>query len=219
MHVSETNMSQLGIIHVVDTLLEPPRDPLSTISLLAETEIMEGLLKSLNISDTISGQNKTILAPTNAAWNAANGAQLPFGTLIHNLKYMVLDGIALSDQWPGHFISNYKQAPVTIDQSGSINEGQAAVVIRNVLTTEGVIHVIDKVLSTDAKNDTMPVTVASNAPVEDRSSSSLDTDHERSRNTASTKLPFPFINSTGWNHKTGVWLCSLTVFLIVNCFM
>jgi uncharacterized surface protein with fasciclin (FAS1) repeats len=206
-------MMMIGIIHVVDTLLEPPLDPLSTISLLAETETMEGLLKSLNISDTISGQNRTILAPTNAAWDAANGAQLPFGTLVHNLKYMVLEGVTLSEQWPARFISDYKQAPVSIDISGAINDGQATVVKRNILTTHGVIHVIDKVLSADAKsNETSPASIASNSPTVETS----DADHEESRNAANTnKAPFPFINSSGCNCKTGFWLCFITAFVAV----
>jgi hypothetical protein len=178
---------------------------------------MEGLLKSLNISDTISGQNKTILAPTNAAWDAANGAQLPFGTLVHILKYMVLDGITLSDQWPGRFTSDYKQSQISIDGSGNINQGQATIVLKNILTTQGVIHVIDKVLSGDSNNDTLPASVASNAPT---TSDPLGADHESSnRNTANTKSPFPYINSGGCNRKTGFWLCSWTAFLVVLFFM
>lgn len=141
---------------MVDNFLQPANTPLITISDLAELEYMEGLLKSLNVSDTVSGMNKTILAPTNEAWTAANGSTLPFGTLIHNLKYLVIDGSYTSDRFlseePVSYMSDYRNMPITIQlqQGKLLVNGAASIVKTDIMTTSGIIHLIDTVLSADA---------------------------------------------------------------------
>ncbi|KAL9553392.1 hypothetical protein MBANPS3_003305 [Mucor bainieri] len=154
--VSQNIQCSNGLIHMVDNFLQPANTPLITISDLAELEYMEGLLKSLNVSDTVSGMNKTILAPTNEAWAAANGSTLPFGTLIHNLKYLVIDGSYTSDLFlseePISFTSDYRNMPITIQlqQGKLLVNGAASIVKTDIMTTSGIIHMIDTVLSADA---------------------------------------------------------------------
>ncbi|EPB84235.1 hypothetical protein HMPREF1544_09027 [Mucor circinelloides 1006PhL] len=154
--VSQDIQCSNGLIHMVDNFLQPANTPLITISDLAELEYMEGLLKSLNVSDTVSGINKTILAPTNEAWAAANGSSLPFGTLIHNLKYLVIDGLYTSDLFlstePISFTSDYRNMPITIQlqQRKLLVNGAASIVKTDIMTTSGIIHLIDTVLSADA---------------------------------------------------------------------
>ncbi|KAG2215744.1 hypothetical protein INT46_003956 [Mucor plumbeus] len=144
---------------MVDNFLQPAETPLNTISDLEELEYMEGLLKSLNVSDTVSGTNKTLLAPINEAWAAANGSTLPFGTLIHNLKYLVIDGLYTSDMFltgePITYISDYRRMPVVIQlqQGRLLVNGATSIVKTDILTSSGIIHLIDTVLSADSVLD------------------------------------------------------------------
>jgi hypothetical protein len=138
----------------MDQFLQPAETPLTTISILPETEYLEGLLKSLNISDTLNGINKTILAPINEAWPTSI---IPFGTLVHNLKYLVIDGVYTSDQLiEGVSLpSDYKKLKIQFGLNGTkalmVNGNQAQVVKTDILTTNGVIHLIDQVLNADAE--------------------------------------------------------------------
>ncbi|GAN10366.1 conserved hypothetical protein [Mucor ambiguus] len=178
--VSQNIQCSNGLIHMVDNFLQPANTPLITISDLAELEYMEGLLKSLNVSDTVSGINKTILAPTNEAWAAANGSSLPFGTLIHNLKYLVIDGSYTSDMFlsrePVSYTSDYRNMPITIQlQQGRLSVNGAAFIVKtDIMTTSGIIHIIDTVLSADAilestrsNASATPSTISSNGGTND----------------------------------------------------
>ncbi|KAG2194451.1 hypothetical protein INT47_003819, partial [Mucor saturninus] len=149
-----------GIIQYIDHFLQPAQTPLDTISTLSETEYMEGLLKSLNVSDVISGGDKTILVPVNEAWEATNGSTLPYGTLVHNLKYAVLDGLYTSDKilaginsttHEASFSTDYKQKPIVfrLEKEELWINAIARFVKTDILTTAGVIHLIDTVLTAD----------------------------------------------------------------------
>jgi uncharacterized surface protein with fasciclin (FAS1) repeats len=120
---------------------------------------MESLLKSLNVSDVISGKNTTVLAPISDAWTRAQGASLPFGTLVHTLKYLVLDGLYTTDQLihsmnksNGSIAiqSNYKRTNLefTMNAEKKILVNNKAIIVRSdILTTTGIIHLIDDVFS------------------------------------------------------------------------
>lgn len=163
---------------MVDNFLQPAETPLNTISDLEELEYMEGLLKSLNVSDTISGTNKTLLAPINEAWIAANGSTLPFGTLVHNLKYLVIDGVYTSDMFltgePIIYTSDYRRTPIVIQlqQDKLLVNGAASIVKTDILTSSGIIHLIDTVIPVDSVLDsfknasTTSVSTNSNGNVE-----------------------------------------------------
>lgn len=153
----------IGIIQQIDQLLQPAQPPLTTISIMDETEYMEGLLKSLNVSDVISGQNKTILAPISEAWKRAKGTSIPFGTLVQTLKYLVIDGVYTTD----NIVSSMRNSNSTVLKSdlkqASVNftlnaekklvvNGKAMVVQSDILTTTGIIHLIDDVFSLDDAN-------------------------------------------------------------------
>lgn len=152
-----------GIIQQMDQFLQPAQPPLTTISIMDETEYMEGLLKSLNVSDVISGQNKTILAPISDAWKRAKGSSIPFGTLVQTLKYLVIDGVYTTDD----IVSSMRNSKSTVLKSdlkhASVNftlnaekklvvNSKAMVVQSDILTTTGIIHLIDDVFSPDDTN-------------------------------------------------------------------
>ncbi|KAF1796080.1 FAS1 domain-containing protein [Mucor lusitanicus] len=189
--VSQNIQCSNGLIHMVDNFLQPASTPLITISDLAELEYMEGLLKSLNVSDTVSGMNKTILAPTNEAWTAANGSTLPFGTLIHNLKYLVIDGSYTSDLFlseePVAYTSDYRNMPITIQlqQGKLLVNGAASIVKTDIMTTSGIIHIIDTVLSADAILES----TRSNASATTPSSTSSNGGTNDDNSTTNKKMP------------------------------
>ncbi|KAI9472157.1 MAG: FAS1 domain-containing protein [Benjaminiella poitrasii] len=198
-----------GVIHIIDHFLHPSDSPLNTISAIAETEYMEGLLKSLNVSDIISGTNKTILAPTNEAWERANGTQMPFGTLVHHLKYLTLDGLystqgllsllAATDPASAKVTTDYQQLSVSLqivrDTSAYCSlvlNNKSSIVQADILTTSGIIHLIDFVLSpddssfTNTNTTTSIITSHDEGELEDTTTSARrDTDRPSSRITGS----------------------------------
>lgn len=165
------------MILFIDNFLQPAETPLTTISNLPETEYMEGLLKSLNVSDTISRINTTVLVPINEAWEHVNGSSIPFGTLVHNLKYSVLDGLYTLDKIIGLLDSSTsKSAAIATDykkdfvhfqldnRSNLIMNGNTFFVKTDILTSTGVVHLIDHVLLADTffePNQTQSTTSAS----------------------------------------------------------
>ncbi|RCH97775.1 hypothetical protein CU098_010340 [Rhizopus stolonifer] len=127
------------MIYTIDQFLLPSLSPLDTISILNETEQMEELLKSLNLSDIISGELKTILIPNNQAL----AQLLPFGTLLHDLEYLVLDGLYMSHQLMNTTIQT-AFGPLYFSYHHVTNQRQTARLVRtDILTTTGVIHIID----------------------------------------------------------------------------
>lgn len=144
------------MIHSIDSFLYPAQSPLVTISIIDETESMENLLKSLNVSDVISGENKTVLAPISDAWTRAQGTSIPYGTLVNTLKYLVIDGLYTTDQIINMMNSNkttilrsnYKKTKLEFSLNAEkklvIND-RAMIVRSDVLTTTGIIHLIDDV--------------------------------------------------------------------------
>ncbi|KAI9275682.1 FAS1 domain-containing protein [Phascolomyces articulosus] len=155
-----------GIIHLIDQFLIPPMETLSTIETIPELETHEQLMKSLNLTSVVSGPNKTVLAPNDAAWAAANSSTMPYGTLVHNLKYQVIVGIYLSTSLftssPDMTITlntqrrdsslRFQRAPDNPDQLlviGKSNSDVARVIRSDIITTQGVVHIVDKVLSAD----------------------------------------------------------------------
>lgn len=138
-----------GLIHVVDKFLQPAETPLKTISDLANTNYMEELLKSLNISEIISKNNRTLLVPIDSAWKAINGSTLPFGKILRNFRYMSLQGTYLSNdfyhQSNKNYTTDYKDSFITIGPSLLVNN-ISRIVETDILTTSGVVHLIDTVV-------------------------------------------------------------------------
>lgn len=150
------------MIHIVDEFLGAPMPTLATVEGTPELEHHELLIKSLNLTDVVAGPNKTVLAPINDAWDIANSSAMPYGVLVHNLKYQVIDGIYLqntlfSSTDPVSLPTNNRNFTITFHKTGN-NEllvvgmtprDVARVVRADVITTEGVIYIIDKVLPAD----------------------------------------------------------------------
>jgi transforming growth factor-beta-induced protein len=150
-----------GIVHVVDKVLVPP-GVLNVVQMAqanpAAFSSLVGAVADANLAATLSGAGPfTVFAPTNAAFaNAPSGLTIPQLTTV--LTYHVLADEVLSSELGPVFgapvatvsgqsitILNNATAPAiaTIDDTTTTNANITAVDVR---ASNGVIHVIDKVL-------------------------------------------------------------------------
>jgi transforming growth factor-beta-induced protein len=139
-----------GVIHVIDKVLLPPN--------LVEAAGYAGFSKLLaaatraGLASTLSAPtaNLTVLAPTDAAFTTLGQATvdgLSTTQLADVLKYHVVSGKVLSTALTaGPVPSLLTGKNLTISLTGGVKVNDANVVIADVLTTNGIIHVIDKVL-------------------------------------------------------------------------
>lgn len=151
-----------GVIHVISNVLMPPTKTIAGIasgnpdfSLLVAAVIRAGLL------DVVSGPGKyTVFAPTNAAFQAAGFNtvddinEAPQDVITEVVKYHVLGtNVFASDLTEGATPTSIQGGTLTIGLSPAANvkvtggaETAAAITTANIVATNGVIHVIDKVL-------------------------------------------------------------------------
>merc|ERR1719181_740774 len=160
-------MASNGVIHVIDKVLLPPTpEPTQSIVDIALADpnfstLVEALTKA-DLVDTLSGDGPfTVFAPTNDAF-AALGSTVDDLLLPENkeqlrsvLLYHVLGSKVLStDLSDGLTAETLQGDSVTAHVDGStIMINDATVTAADVLATNGVIHVIDKVLLPPTEGD------------------------------------------------------------------
>lgn len=154
-----------GVIHIVDTVLLPADKnivqtavALSTSATPEFTILVEALVAA-GLTDTLSGTGPfTVFAPTDAAFAAlleelgiskeALLADTPLLTSV--LTYHVVPGLVLKADVPvGPAITTVQGETFTIDSTLAITDQrdrQAGIAATDVLASNGVIHVIDKVI-------------------------------------------------------------------------
>jgi uncharacterized surface protein with fasciclin (FAS1) repeats len=149
-----------GVIHSIDKVLLPPDKTIvqtaqatPDFSILVEAVVAAGLVNTLSSSGPF-----TVFAPTNAAFGALltelgkTKAQLLADTalLTKVLTYHVVPGLVLKAQVPlGTPIATVQGASFTVSAALAITDQSTRVsniVATDVLASNGVIHVIDKVL-------------------------------------------------------------------------
>jgi uncharacterized surface protein with fasciclin (FAS1) repeats len=144
-----------GIIHVVDKVLVPP-GVLNVVQIAQANPTFSSLVGAVvatNLQGTLSGAGPfTVFAPTNAAFAAAPTG-LTVSQLTTVLTYHVVAGQVLSNAIPfgtkintvaaGKTITINSATPPTISDSTAV---PAKIVAVDVRASNGVIHVIDKVL-------------------------------------------------------------------------
>jgi len=139
-----------GVIHVIDTVLLPP-NLVEAATYGGFTKLVAAVTKAeLGTALAAPTPKLTVFAPTDAAFNA-----LPAGTvenlaptaLADILKYHVVSGQVLSTALTAGAVPTLLTSKsVTVALTGGVTVNDAKVVVADVLTTNGVIHVIDKVL-------------------------------------------------------------------------
>lgn len=147
-----------GVIHVIDKVLLPPSvvdQALAndSFSILVQAVVKAGLVETLNGTGPF-----TIFAPTNAAFEtlfAALGisgiADLTAEQLIPILTYHVVSGNVRSSQLTSGSVQTLNGAiNVTLVPAAAINTS-SMIVATDVQASNGVIHVIDKVLIPSGK--------------------------------------------------------------------
>jgi uncharacterized surface protein with fasciclin (FAS1) repeats len=142
-----------GVIHVIDAVLLPPS------SNIVETAVADGRFQTLvtalqvaGLDDDLAGTGPfTVFAPTDDAFAKIPAADLnaliaDVPALTNVLLYHVVDGQVFAGNLDGSDVATLLVGQdLTVDlANGQING--ANLVITDVLTTNGVIHVIDAVL-------------------------------------------------------------------------
>lgn len=162
----------------MDQFITAPLNVINTISTLSELNQLENIIKSQNLSNIFTAtSNQTIFAPIDAAWSALNGTNIPFGTIIHDLKYHVINGTYYQQDLLNKNVTlatTYASATVqtesyadgriviigganTADSMDGVADGNtltmANIVQSDILTSSGtVVHLIDRILPADPNN-------------------------------------------------------------------
>jgi uncharacterized surface protein with fasciclin (FAS1) repeats len=154
-----------GVIHVVDKVLMPPTgnlvqvaqaDPKFSFLVAAVVRASEG---STNVAQVLSGNGPyTVFAPTNQAFIDAGFSnedairQADPATLTKILTYHVVGARVFSTNLASGNVTTLQGENVTVTLGNSVtvkgasNATASTVTMANVVATNGVIHVIDKVL-------------------------------------------------------------------------
>ena len=145
-----------GVVHVIDAVLLPPTITITDIVVNSPVhETLEAAVIAADLAGTLAGEGPfTLFAPTDDAFAALPEGtvesllQDPSGALTDILLYHVASGTALStDLSDGMMVPtlNGNSVTVTINDNGVfINDAQ--VTIADIVTDNGVVHVIDTVL-------------------------------------------------------------------------
>lgn len=156
-------MASNGVIHVIDEVLLPPDVVDLAIANASFSHLVDAVIKA-DLVDALKGDGPfTIFAPTDAAFEALfadlgiNGIEdLTAEDLIPILTYHVVSGnIRAADVSTGTVPTLNTEADIEIDADGSsvILNGSSNVIATDVQGTNGVIHVIDKVLLPGAEEE------------------------------------------------------------------
>ena len=153
-----------GVVHVIDAVLIPPtRTVVDVVVESPDHTILEAAVIAADLAGTLSGEGPfTVFAPTDAAFQALPAGTIdalladPSGQLTDILLYHVVGATALStDLSNGQMVTtlNGQDITVTINANGVfINDAQ--VTVADIVTDNGVVHVIDAVLlPTSSVND------------------------------------------------------------------
>ncbi len=144
-----------GVVHVIDAVLVPT----TVWGVIANSEVhntLEGALAATNLDLTLNDMagEFTVFAPTDAAFSALPAgtieallADLPLLTQI--LTYHAVGSVALStDLEDGQVIETLQGSNVVVNiTADGVFINDAEVIIADIVTDNGVVHVIDAVLS------------------------------------------------------------------------
>jgi len=154
-----------GVVHVIDAVLIPPATTVVDVIVnSADHNTLEAAVLAADLAGTLSGDGPfTVFAPTDAAFAALPDGTIdalladPQGLLTEILLYHVVGAEVLStDLSDGQTAMTLNGQDVTVSISNDgvfINDAQ--VIVADIVTDNGVVHVIDAVLlpSTSSTGD------------------------------------------------------------------
>ena len=149
-----------GVVHVIDAVLLPPAPwPTTTVvDVIVNSDVhntLEAAVVAAGLVETLSGTGPfTVFAPTDAAFEALPAGTVetllddPTGTLTQILLYHVVGAQALStDLTNGQTVATLQGQTVTVTiNADGVFINNAQVTVADIVTDNGVIHVIDAVL-------------------------------------------------------------------------
>ena len=155
-----------GVIHVIDTVILPPADIVDTAIADGRFTTLVAAVQAAGLVDALKGEGPlTVFAPTDDAF-----AKLPAGTvealladpeaLANILLYHVAEGrLMASDVVSMDKVAMLQGKSAIVSQDmGKVMIDNAEIIITDILTSNGVIHVIDSVIL--PKNDIVETAVA-----------------------------------------------------------
>ncbi|KAK9696034.1 hypothetical protein K7432_012669 [Basidiobolus ranarum] len=141
--------SSNGVIHIIDQVLMPPTKPSQTATSANLTALVD-ILNKANLTETVDGlKGATIFAPTNDALTKANAGTLNTTMLMDVLKYHVISPSVKysTDLKDGDKLTTLQGTTLSVQVSGgNVMINGMKVSTPNVLTNNGVVHVLDGVL-------------------------------------------------------------------------
>jgi len=156
-----------GVIHAIDSVLTPPSITNTIVDVAVGNEDFSTLVAALtaaDLVDTLSGEGPfTVFAPTNAAFEALPEGTLDnlllkdnVDTLTGILTYHVVDANALSSSLVTGDVKTLNGATVAVTVDDGVMVNDSTVKVADIVTSNGIIHVIDAVLlppSDDAETE------------------------------------------------------------------
>jgi len=150
-----------GVVHVIDAILLPPvPTPATVVDIVVNSpahNILEAAVVAAGLVDALSGEGPfTVFAPTDDAFAALPAGLIdelladPTGALTDILTYHVVAGAAAmsTDLTDGQTIATLQGEEVTISIDGMmVMVNDATVIVADLVADNGVVHVIDAVLS------------------------------------------------------------------------
>lgn len=148
-----------GVIHLVDEVIVPELDIVETATITEETSTLTTAVAAGGLVETLSSPNGpfTVFAPINAAFEALGTDELGVlleaenqGLLEKVLTYHVVPGeIRAADLTDGAMVTTVEGTDVTIDLSDPEDPrvNGASIIVTDIETENGVIHLIDGVLT------------------------------------------------------------------------
>jgi uncharacterized surface protein with fasciclin (FAS1) repeats len=154
-------MADNGVVHVIDAVLVPELNPqpATVVDIIVNSpnhNTLEAAVIAAGLADDLSGDGPfTVFAPTDAAFAALPAGTVealladPTGALTQVLLYHAVAGEALSSSLSnGQTITTLQGQDVTVTITGGnvfINDAQ--VIMADIVADNGVVHVIDAVLT------------------------------------------------------------------------
>jgi uncharacterized surface protein with fasciclin (FAS1) repeats len=145
-----------GVIHLIDGVLLPEFDIVETAALTAETSTLAAAVAAGDLVTTLQGEGPfTVFAPLNAAFAALGTDKLEVLLAPENqallqkvLTYHVVPGTVLSTDLANGEVTTAQGSTVTINIDGAApTVNGATVVAADIQVANGVIHLIDGVLT------------------------------------------------------------------------
>ena len=175
-----------GVVHVIDAVLLP-EFPSNTIWDVVEgSEVhntLQAAIEAAGLVETLQSAGPyTLFAPTDDAFAALPAGLIdalladPTGDLTQILFYHVLNGVALStDLSDGQVVTTLQGQTVTVTiDNGNVFINDAQVIMANIETDNGVVHVIDAVLVPSLEETTTVFDIISESDVHNTLQAALE---------------------------------------------